>query len=431
MNSGQRISFFDMLNYKKQWYKVHTQLVFLLKCRRYDVAPKCISINWKAFPACLRGALRNMEKSLLSKLIKLKRKSLAEVELQLYLAHLKFTQTCDPASLYLQLRKLQSIATSFAEKEINKSNRKLKWLLGSSGRQRKYPNSTPFYNYTGEQVPIQILKTIQRGPKFIPPPSGPSTSDMIPAALAALKNCQASTKFPNMELSVVSALTSQPQFTCTRGNYVNSHNVRCYLEANNLRLLILNKEKKFVLCKEKEKDFLNRATDFLNHSCAVLLQADPTSTVLRKVRKIISLPTISALPGRVDPPTNVACPRLFFEVKTHKEGWPLRPLVNKRTHPAFHLEIALAKLLSGLLPPSHLVTSSSVAAKTHISSVLDHIPQMPQFEAVMLANAMLIKKGFTAQEGPNISTATGSPDGFTTFSSFGGVDHEKHRVQDV
>ncbi|XP_023241288.1 uncharacterized protein LOC111639623 [Centruroides sculpturatus] len=235
---------------------------------------------------------------------------------------------------------------------------------------------------------------------------------MIPAALEALKNCQASTNFPNMELSVVSALTSQPQFMHTRGNYVNSHNVRRYLEANNLRLLISDKEKKFVLC--KEKDFLNRATDFLNHSCAVLLQADPTSTVLRKVRKIISLPTILALPGRVDPPTNVACTRLFFEVKTHKEGWPLRPLVNKRTHPAFHLKKALAKLLSGLLPPSHLVTSSSIAVKTHISSVLDHIPQneytyykldvvalypsVLQFEAVMLANAMLIKKGCTAQE---------------------------------
>ncbi|XP_023212977.1 transcriptional regulator ATRX homolog [Centruroides sculpturatus] len=181
---------------------------------------------------------------------------------------------------------------------------------------------------------------------------------------------------------------------------------------NNLRHLILDKEKKFVLC--KEEDFVTRATDFFSHFHAVLLQSDATYTVLRKVNEIVSLPTVSALPGRVDPSFNVACPRLFFEVKTHKEGWPLRLLVNKRTHPAFHLENVLAKLLSGLLPPSCLVTSSSIMVKAHIPSVLNDISQneysfykldvvalyssVLQFEAVMLANVLLIKTGFTAQE---------------------------------
>ncbi|XP_067129248.1 uncharacterized protein [Centruroides vittatus] len=116
----------------------------------------------------------------------------------------------------------------------------------------------------------------------------------------------------------------------------------------------------------------------------------------------------------MDPPSNVAYPRLFFEVKTHKEGWPLRPLVNKRTHPTYHLEKVLAKLLSGLLPPPPWVTSSSIEAKTSIFSVLGNsscneysfykldvvalYPSVPQFEAVMLANSLLIKECFTAQQ---------------------------------
>ncbi|XP_067120131.1 uncharacterized protein [Centruroides vittatus] len=251
-----------------------------------------------------------------------------------------------------------------------------------------------------------------KGTQVYPPPRDTGASDAVPAILAALKNCQAATKFPSMELSIVSTLTSQQRSTSDSSIFVNSHLVRRYLETSNLRLLISDKEKKFVLC--KEDDFLARAADFLNHSHTVVLQSDPTPTVFRKTKKIISLPSISALPGCVDPPSNVACPRLFFEVKTHKEGWPLRPLVNKRTHPTYHLEKVLAKLLSGLLPPSPWVTSSSIEAKTSISSFLGNsscneysfykldvvalYPSVPQFEAVMLANSLLIKECFTAQQ---------------------------------
>ncbi|XP_023218613.1 uncharacterized protein LOC111620847 [Centruroides sculpturatus] len=257
------------------------------------------------------------------------------------------------------------------------------------------------------------FSTLYKGVQSLsPPPSDSGASEVVPATLVALKNCQAASKFPSMELSIVSVLTSQKHSKSGVGNCVNSYIVKRYLQERGLRLLISDKERKFVLCKEEY--FLARASDFLRLSHAEVLQTDPTPSVLRKARKIASLPSISTLPGHVDSLPNVACPRLFFEVKTHKENWPLRLLVNKRSHPTYHLETAVAKLLSGLLPPSPLVMSSSIAAKATISSVLDNLshsnynfykmdmvalyPSVPQFEVVMLANAMLVKEGFTAQQ---------------------------------
>ncbi|XP_067145039.1 uncharacterized protein [Centruroides vittatus] len=103
-----------------------------------------------------------------------------------------------------------------------------------------------------------------------------------------------------------------------------------------------------------------------------------------------------------------------IEAKTHKEGWPLRPVVNKRSHPTYFLEKALAKLLGGLLPSSSQVTPSSLTAKATLSTTLGNLspdmytfykmnvvalyPSVPHFEAVILANTLLVKGGFTAQQ---------------------------------
>ncbi|XP_023232808.1 uncharacterized protein LOC111632569 [Centruroides sculpturatus] len=216
-----------------------------------------------------------------------------------------------------------------------------------------------------------------------------------------------------MELSIISTLASVRQNPARTKQSPSGHSVRRYLSTSNMRLLISDKDKKFVLC--REEDFLRRATDFLNQSQAVILPEDPTPAVLRKTKKIITLPGVtSVLSGRLDPPSNVACPRLFFEAKTHKESWLLRPLVNKRSHPTYFLEKALARLLGGLLPSSSQVVSSSVTAKERLCATLAGLnpdtytfykmdvvalyPLVLHFEAVMLANTLLIEEGFTAQQ---------------------------------
>ncbi|XP_023215268.1 uncharacterized protein LOC111618072 [Centruroides sculpturatus] len=100
--------------------------------------------------------------------------------------------------------------------------------------------------------------------------------------------------------------------------------------------------------------------------------------------------------------------------KTHKTNWPLRPLVNKRSHPTYYLEKVLAKCLRAIVPESPYVTPSSVVAKSTIASsigalqpctytfykldVISLYPSVPTFEAVMLANSLLLKEGFNIQQ---------------------------------
>ncbi|XP_023223770.1 uncharacterized protein LOC111624992 [Centruroides sculpturatus] len=236
---------------------------------------------------------------------------------------------------------------------------------------------------------------------------------LVPATLAALKACQTAPMYQQMELEVITKLATTKHISDAPNSRKNQQAVTKFLAKNDLRLLVSDKDKRFVLC--RENDFIARANEFLLQSCSVEINSDPTTAVLRRAKKIIALPGIAlTLPGRLDPPSNVACPRLFFQPKTHKENWPLRPLVNKRSHPTYHLEKALAKFLRELLPESPHVTPSSMDAKTIISSnmakahgnssmfykmdVISLYPSVPVFEAVMLANAMLLEKGFTVQQ---------------------------------
>ncbi|XP_023224808.1 uncharacterized protein LOC111625808 [Centruroides sculpturatus] len=214
-----------------------------------------------------------------------------------------------------------------------------------------------------------------------------------------------------MELEIVMKLAAAKQVSSAPKHQVNHQAVKQFLATNNLRLLVSDKDKRFVLC--KEDDFIFRANEFLSQS--QIINDDSTPTVLRRTKKIIALPGVAlTLTGCLDPPTNIACPRLFFQLKTYKANWPLRPLVNKRSHPTYFLKKVLAKFLRELILESPYVTSSSIAAKSTIASSmrcthedsytfykLDMVslyPSVPVFEAVMLANFLIIKKGFNIQQ---------------------------------
>ncbi|XP_067130644.1 uncharacterized protein [Centruroides vittatus] len=97
-----------------------------------------------------------------------------------------------------------------------------------------------------------------------------------------------------------------------------------------------------------------------------------------------------------------------------KANWPLRLLVNKKSHPTYFLEKALAKFLCALVPDSPYINPSSVIAKSPIASsigalqpdtytfykldVISLYPSVPIFEAVVLASYLLLKKGFNIQQ---------------------------------
>ncbi|XP_067135021.1 uncharacterized protein [Centruroides vittatus] len=330
-----------------------------------------------------------------------------------YVAHLGFSKVCDPSKLYTQIGKIQSIASVATQKTKKRLSKKLQWLLKFSYAQKTVAVPTPYHNYTEESVPTIVHNMLQRGPKYIPPPSSSDFDQLVPAALAAIKSCQPTPMHQQMELEVFTKLATTKRSQGAPKNRGNHQVVTRFLATNGLRLLMSDKDRRFVLC--RENDFTSRANDFLLHSCSVEMDRDPTPTVLRKARKITTLPGLAlTLSGHLEPPSNVACPRLFFQPKTHKENWPLRPLVNKRSHPTYHLEKALAKFLRELLPESPFVTPSSIEAKTTIEAnitraninictfykmdVISLYPSVPTFEAVMLANTMLLKKGLTVQQ---------------------------------
>ncbi|XP_023230812.1 uncharacterized protein LOC111630885, partial [Centruroides sculpturatus] len=233
-------------------------------------------------------------------------------------------------------------------------------------------------------------------------------AQLIPPTIAAIKNTCCPELQPKLELSAITNIASKRSSKSSKSNAQTAMVVKSYLTSNHLNLLVANKDKRFVLC--KNQDFLSRSNEFLQQSESITLKDDPTPTILRKTRKIIALTGVTAsLTGSLNPPVNIACPRLFFEVKTHKPDWPLRPLINKRSHPTYFLETALAKHLSALVPPSNLVTNAVLNAKANIVATLGSLPtnsyrlykidvislypSVPHFEAVMLANALLLSSG--------------------------------------
>ncbi|XP_023218352.1 uncharacterized protein LOC111620621 [Centruroides sculpturatus] len=83
----------------------------------------------------------------------------------------------------------------------------------------------------------------------------------------------------------------------------NSCCVKLFLASNCLKLLVSNKDKKFVIC--RLDDFLASANEFLEHSGSVSLQEDATATVLRKTWRVFALPgVVASLPGFLLIPRN-------------------------------------------------------------------------------------------------------------------------------
>ncbi|XP_023230324.1 uncharacterized protein LOC111630456 [Centruroides sculpturatus] len=230
----------------------------------------------------------------------------------------------------------------------------------------------PYHNFTDIMIPENIHQTLIKGPKFIPFPNQ-NYSQLIPPIIAAIKSTKSPDLQPKLDLFTLTAIAPMYSPKTKRANMKTPKMVKSFLESNNLKLLVADKDKCFVLC--TNKDFLNRANEFLKHSRSIVLKQDLTSTVLRKVHKVIALPGIvESLAGPLNPPSNVACPRLFFEAKTHKPSWPLRPLVNKCSHPTYHLEAVLAKHITSLIPRSELVTTASIEAKCTILQKLGNFP---------------------------------------------------------
>ena len=98
-----------------------------------------------------------------------------------------------------------------------------------------------------------------------------------------------------------------------------------------------------------DRNVYNKKTyEYISDTLCQTIPADPTSSIVRKIKNLLkSAPEpLYNLAKICKPPSHCTAPIIFSQVKTHKEGNPLQPIISKCNAPTINAERALAKFIS-------------------------------------------------------------------------------------
>lgn len=136
----------------------------------------------------------------------------------------------------------------------------------------------------------------------------------------------------------------------------------------NPNIVILKADKGGVIVIMNKKDYDKNMLDHLNNNgCYTILKKNPIGKVSKIIKGLIKASNEHNTKNLIE--TNPYTPRIYGAPKIHKEGVPIRPIVNTICGPTYHL----AKYLPKKLKPLVGNTSSFIKDPNHFINEIKHI----------------------------------------------------------
>ncbi|KAG8240048.1 hypothetical protein J437_LFUL016903 [Ladona fulva] len=146
----------------------------------------------------------------------------------------------------------------------------------------------------------------------------------------------------------------------------------------------------------KNEDYHEKIRTMLNDSAYRELTRDPTEAITRKTSALLKK---SAETCRSLIPQAAVPPRLYGLPKVHKEGIPLRPIVNGINSPTYLLARYLSKLLTPLIGESNRAVKNSAEFVTTLKQrKLDIGDMLVSFDVVSLFTKVPIQESLSLIE---------------------------------
>lgn len=339
--------------------KSKARLVFLLKCRRSDIIPRFIMDKVRNLQPTFqqpsqivkktKAAIEGIKKTLLNSEIGQCCYVIKQLEQQLE------SNVVDANSTFIH----GNDASSQYQENLNRHNKRL--FLKFDRLKREQPplsdihlNKNFIKNISGEVIPYEMLVLLSMGPKFALPPTDFPTFDVITDVEHIARGISNDEKIQKrfrgeMGYSITKYVKSNRRVNRIHKFLLKASKITKKFLKEHPDIMITNSDKGSITVISTKADYFDKMNRLNDRSNFELLPEDPTVQCQDKNNRLIGvlkkkqfiteneasrLTTYTANP-----------PRLFGQIKVHKDGYPVRPIVSTVNTAANKLSRFLARIL--------------------------------------------------------------------------------------
>jgi hypothetical protein len=190
------------------------------------------------------------------------------------------------------------------------------------------------------------LSVLERGLNFAVSPSSIPVDNLICCIEDSIKTLADEDKEPiRQDCAVILRKSKPPRSNISREERQALRNL-----CNNTNLVILRADKGGAMVIMNQEDYNKKMNEHLSQSGSYRkISNNPIKKITREVKKAINNSSLDERKKKRLLPNNEITPRIYGLPKIHKEGIPLRPIVNTIGSPTYELAKYVAKILGPLV----------------------------------------------------------------------------------
>ena len=390
MNAQQAKSYHKYKNTKLKLLKTVAAIWYNKMCRTKQVKPNYINIKTNGRTQQDKKTISNAIKFRTNQEIKFLYQKKQHLNQQLYRTHLQCAH--EYAGMWqhiyenidLQLNKIM-------EAQYTKLNNKLDKLLfqktnhPNSNKQNNQNNSRVI-NLTNIKLTHEQLHTLSFGPNFaIEKAPEKIINELIIDTETAIKKLEPKQQGTYRYLAakqIKYIMNNYRNNTAHKRNQYIINKIKTLLQQNNLSIVKADKSKTIVLIDKNSLE--EKIKSFMQENKITQLTKDPTEKYHKHIQQTIKQCSTLIDKHNQKYLTNIKpkAPKLNVCLKTHKEGTPIRPIVNNTQAPSYKIAKFLNKKLNHLinLPHTYNLRNSQQLAEELINLQVDSNTKMITYD---------------------------------------------------
>lgn len=384
LNACQAKVVYKFKNVKLKLLKTNENIKYNKACLNLNIVPNYISVKVNSNSNAAIQTKKMAEKIWIKKEIEFlysKKTSLNKLLLQ---THLEVLHIIHPVHYDDVMYQIDSQINKIMKSKRTSQDKKIKKLLVKKQSNNVIKCHHQFFprvvNSTDIKFETDEINLLNKGLNYNFPPKNhqPTVNEVlqIESAIRTIKGeeIRNSTRVKIVD-KINSCLKQTPIQQTSRGIITERQvatRVKNKLADHDALLLKADKGNSIVVM--SKRDYIDKVNTFISDNNIVQIDNDPTSTFAKQINKVINNSTTLLSPNVIKY-VKVTCPSaptLRGLPKIHKDGVPIRPLVNYTSSPAYKLSKKIDRIIRneiGLINSSSLKNSLDLIRKTATTQI--------------------------------------------------------------
>lgn len=358
---------------------------FLIDCRRHKIVPKSLKIDLKGFKYCIKDEVRerlgkNFSNTIQNEAIRELYTKMTSIECTINNCA-KAIQEIVPVELWKEFyERVKTKSKSNFDKRTSKLNMKLNKLIEPTIQQCNKQDKW-LKNLTDTTIPKPVENILGLGNKFnlkVPNEKMPAAK-IIASLEPMIQNLPQTAERIELRNKLCNILTNHKKAR-TKNNsmdvILNEHfKITKEFIRMNPEIIVLNADKGNVTVLLPKEQYINKMEMLLqDRKTYVVLEKDPTNKIEAQCNLVISTwknqRHITDREAKKLRRYNSHLARMYGQVKIHKEGNPLRPIVDCINSPTYNLSKMYADILKNVTGNTRKSVRNSFEFKEKINDTV-------------------------------------------------------------